>query len=82
MAINRTWRDWQDDGKSQDSKPNIPRDEGEPGNSMDGPVNKTQEDSQQSNIVNFYTGTNSQGIPMPTSPSMNMDMEIKPITSF
>jgi hypothetical protein len=82
MAINRTWRDWQDDGESQDSKPNIPSDEGEPGNSMDGPANKTQEASQQSNIVNFYTGTNSQGIPTSPLPPVNMDMEIKPITSF
>jgi len=75
MAINRTWRDWQDDGESQDSKPNIPSDEGEPGNSMDGPANNMQEGFQPTN------GT-PQGIPMPTSSNMNMDMEIKPITSF
>ena len=75
MAINRTWRDWQDDGESQDSKPNIPSDEGEPGNSMDGPANNMQEGFQPTN------GT-PQGIPVPTSLNMNMDMEIKPITSF
>ena len=75
MAINRKWRDWQDDGESQDSKPNIPSDEGEPGNSMDGPANNMQEGFQPTN------GT-PQGIPVPTSLNMNMDMEIKPITSF
>ena len=75
MAINRTWRDWQDGDESQDSKPNIPSDEGEPGNSMDGTENKIQVGPQPS------SGT-PQGIPVPTSSLMNMDMNIKPITSF
>ena len=73
MAINRTWRDWQDDGESQDSKPNIPSDEGEPGNSMDGPASETQAGSVKVSIPKGMSGL--------LTPQ-NLDMEIKPITSF
>ena len=73
MAINRTWRDWQDDGESQDSKPNIPSDEGAPGNSMDGPASETQTGSVKVSIPKGMSGL--------LTPQ-NLDMEIKPITSF
>ena len=66
MAINRTWRDWQDGDESQDSKPNTP------GNDNAG--------SQPFTTKTSYTTP--MGIPVPVSPLANMDMKIKPITTF